>query len=415
MPILRYFLSVTTGLVFQAWLTYAQPLQVHPATIVEYDGALFMPYHETPVEVSYFTDPGIARRSPSQVTILKKKLEACTALFSQDSLLKSPRGLKVTYRGTVLPPPAIQTGQKSIMASFETALYTTLARDSAPAWEATPDARVTIWFNNPAKLAGSPVINDIYVEPRTTGDFFGHPEMDRISAPYRIVAVKNNTLPFFLPVTREDFVLTLISYFQSSIEKNEKTGNRLPTATVHDTPHQKREDGRVKFYNDLEKIRKMDPELADKLMQAYLEAGVPGAGNGQGGSGQGSSQGSGQVDQNIVLNSWREAVRKLKTEMNAMSPTERKSQAWWSSTEETNVSGLTYPGASGSRPLVRINRALIDPTLAPSSIQLMVVEWSMVPGTGFSETTGYNLAFGTLSHLSTEENLWIPLFRLSDQ
>jgi hypothetical protein len=98
--------------------------------------------------------------------------------------------------------------------------------------------------------------------------------------------------------------------------------------------------------------------------------------------------------------------------MNAMSPMERKSQAWWSNNEESNVSGLTPSGYSGSRPLVRLNKNLIDRTRPSSSIQLIVIEWSMIPGTEFEETGGYNLAFSKLSQLSQQEKLWEEVFRM---
>lgn len=403
----RLILMVATGLVFQAPWIAAQPQKSHPDTIVEYDGQQFMPYAPGITENTLSIAPGLARRSPSQVAHLKQKLVECAALFSQDTLLQAPAGLKITFRGAILPLTGTSPASKAIAAEFETALFTTLAKDSAPAWEPSPDARVTIWFNDPVKLAGTPVINDIYAEPRVTGDFFGHPEMDRISVPYRVVAVKNNPLPYFTPVTREDFILTLITFFQNSIEKTEIKGthNSPRTATQVSPPVKNPE--RENFFYELEKIRKMDPELADKLMQAYLEAGIGVAGNHQ-------EETASQVDQNIVLNSWREAVRKLKAEMNAMSPPERKSQAWWSSTEESNVSGLVPAGESGSRPLVRINKNLIDPTKTPNSVQLLVVEWTMVPGTEFSETTGYNLAFGLLAQLSRNGALWNEIFKMID-
>ncbi len=155
-----------------------------------------------------------------------------------------------------------------------------------------------------------------------------------------------------------------------------------------------------KFQRELENIRKLDPRLADRLMQAYTEAGQPASS-----SQQGSETGS-HVDRNIVLNTWREAVRRLKAEMNAMSPLERKSQAWWSNTEDSNVSGLTPAGFSGSRPLVRLNKNLIDKNKPGSAIQLIVTEWSMLPGSDYSNIDGYNLAYGKISQLEKNKILW---------
>jgi hypothetical protein len=123
---------------------------------------------------------------------------------------------------------------------------------------------------------------------------------------------------------------------------------------------------------------------------------------------------SSPVDKNIMLNTWREAVRKLKAEMNAMSSLELKSQAWWSDTENSNVSGLTPAGFSGSRPLVRLNKNLMDKTKPGSSVQIIIAEWSMLPGLDFTDTSGYNVAYGKISQLAKDLRLWQQIFNLID-
>ncbi|HNZ69929.1 MAG: hypothetical protein QM301_04350 [Bacteroidota bacterium] len=374
--------------------------------IVEYDGIPFMPYSKGITENSLVVSPEIARMRPSQVILLKKKLLWCLELFSRHSLFNPLNGLRVTFTGNILPPEVRGDKERWIPLRFDTEIFTTLARDSQPVWEPFPDARVTLYFNHPEKLVGTPVINEIFAEPRQTGTFFNHPLLDRISVPNRIVVMKNHSLPLFEPVSREDFLLTLISYFQASIEKEENKKPHLGVLSEKPEKEDPRETELKKFSQDLEKIRKVDPELAEKLMQAYLSAGIASPEK------ENAQSGSARVDLNIVLNSWREAVRKLKAEMNAMSPMERKSQAWWSNNEESNVSGLTPSGYSGSRPLVRLNKNLIDRTRPSSSIQLIVIEWSMIPGTEFEETGGYNLAFSKLSQLSQQEKLWEEVFRM---
>jgi hypothetical protein len=388
----------------------AQTRSAQHYDIVEFEGQYFMPYAEGVSSSSIMADPGISKTLQSQVNLLKKKLDSCTGVFREDTLFRDFQGLKVTFDARISQVNGTKEQGRLLTSSLETGIFTTLAKDSLPTWETTPDARVTVHFNNPRLLAGSPVINDIYVEPRETGRFLRYPELDRISVPNRVVAVTHSDFPLFEPVSREDFILTLIAFFQGSIEKAEKQGNHSPLQSL-DTSHStltSKEIEKQKFSADLEKIRKVDPELAEKLMQAFIEAGLPSAENSI------SPKNGTPVDHIIVLNSWREAVRKLKTEMNAMSPAERKTQAWWSNTEESNVSGLTPAGYSGSRPLVKINKKLIDRTKPTSSTQLIVVEWSMIPGTEISETTGYNLAYDKLSRLSRHERLWNRVFEMID-
>jgi hypothetical protein len=386
----------------------AQDIQFPPDTIVESDGQYFMPYSAGLKEKTVKVAPDVARMKPSQVSILKRKLKTCIDLFSNDSVFNPFSGLKVIFREEIYSLNGINETAKWIPSSVEIGLYTTLAKDSMPYWESTPDAWITIHFNNPEKLVGNPVINNIYMEPVQTDSWQPWIEFDRISVPNRVTVVKKYDLPWFEPVTREDFILTLITFFQGSIEKAEKkagaSGGYLPSNLNPSS----REAERQKFAVELDRIRKFDPALAEKLMQAYLEAEESGTPDIQ------NQKSNSLVDRNIMLNTWREAVRKLKAEMNAMSPVELKSQAWWSDTENSNVSGLTPSGFSGSRPLVRLNKNLIDKTRPGSSIQLIVAEWSMLPGLDFTDITGYNLAYDKISQLGKNLRLWKQVFELID-
>ena len=382
----------------------AQDIQFPEDTIMESDGQFFMPFSAGVKEKSLKVASDVARMRPSQVSILKRKLSACTALFSKDSLFNPFSGLKVVFKEEINSLDWFNEMAKWIPSSVEIGLYTTLSKDSMPYWETTPDAWITVHFNNPAKLVGNPVINDIYIEPVQTDSWQPWTEFDRISVPNRVTAVKRNELPWFEPVTREDFILTLITFFQGSIDKAEKKAGQTSgnlNATSRNTERQN-------YAVELEKIRKFDPALAEKLMEAYLEAEKSGTTEIQ------DQKSNSHVDKNIMLNTWREAVRKLKAEMNAMSPVELKSQAWWSDTENSNVSGLTPSGYSGSRPLVRLNKNLMDKAKPGSSIQLIIAEWSMLPGLDFTDITGYNLAYDKISQLGKNLRLWQQIYDLID-
>lgn len=378
-----------------------------PGTILEYDGQFFMPYSEGLKEKSLTIAPEIAKLRPSPFNLLKKKINSCLSLFYNDTVFSSFHGLKTTFTGKILPQDGLNEFFKWLPSQLEVRIYTSLAKDSLPYWENDPEAWITVCFNNPRKLVGPPVINDIFIEPRETGSFAGYTEYDRISVPDRIVAVKDSGLHPFEPVSREDFILTLITFFQTSIEKGEKQTVTVATTSELLKAGREKENERLKFEEHLKEIRKVDPLLADKLMDAY-ETGYSDSGN------PANKENENKVDRKIVLNTWREAVRKLKTEMNAMSSLERKSQAWWSNNEDSNVSGLTPPNISGSRPLIRLNRNLIDKTKPNTDIQLIVIEWSLLPASDISETEGYNLANAKLFELIRREKLWNQVFRMLD-
>jgi hypothetical protein len=386
----------------------AQNIQFPADTIIEYDGQYFMPFSTGFKEKMLKVAPDVARMKPSQVSILKRKLKTCSGFFRNDSIFNPFSGLKAIFKEEIYSLDGINETVKWITSSVEIGIYTTLSKDSMPYWESTPDAWITVHFNNPWKLVGNPVINNIYMEPVQTDSWQPWIEFDRISVPNRVTAVKKNDLPWFEPVTREDFILTLITFFQGSIEKAEKKASLSTGYFASNQNPSSRETERQKYAVELEKIRKFDPALAEKLMQAYLEAEKSGTPEIQ------DHKSNTLVDRNIILNTWREAVRKLKAEMNAMSPVELKSQAWWSDTENSNVSGLTPSGFSGSRPLIRLNKNLIVKTKPGSSIQLIIAEWSMLPGLDFTDITGYNLAYDKISQIGKNIRLWQQIYDLID-
>jgi hypothetical protein len=399
--------SILLLIIFLLSVTFisGQEITFPSDTILESDGQYFMPYSPGVKEKTTKIAPEVARMKPSQVSLLKRKLAECSDLLLTDSAFINPTGLKIRISEEIYPIDGINDLVKWIPSSVEVDLYTTLAKDSLPFWDSTPDAWLTVNFNNPRKLVGNPVINNIFIEPMLTGINEPWEEYDRISAPNRITVARKNSLPWFEPVSREDFILTLITFFQVAIEKAEKKAVQ-PRQALSASNASPRETERQKYAAEMEKIRKIDPALADKLMQAYLSAEEsvdPGD--------QLTKQGT-PMDNNIMLNTWREAVRKLKAEMNAMSPVELKSQAWWSDTEDSNVSGLTPAGYSGARPLIRLNKNLIDKNKPGSAIQLIVVEWSVIPGTDFTDISGFNLAYSKISLLGNNQKLWQHLFDL---
>jgi hypothetical protein len=398
--LLILFISFFIGL-------YGQEINFPADTIIESDGQYFMPYYPGVAEQSLKIAPQVARIRPSQVNVLKRKLNTCALIFRNDSAFNPFSGLKAVFKEEIYSMDGIDDLVKWIPSSVDIGLYTTLSKDSIPYWESTPDAWITVHFNNPEKIVGNPVMNDIYIEPVQTDSFQEWIEFDRISVPNRVTAVKRNDLPWFDPVSREDFILTLITFFQGSIEKAEKktgaNGRSVPNSNAS-----ARITERQKYIAELDKIRKFYPSLADKLMEAYHTA------EGSGDQVVEDQRSTSTVDNTIVVNTWREAVRKLRTEMNAMSSLELKSQAWWSDTEDSNVSGLTPAGFSGSRPLVRLNKNLIDKTKSSSSIQLIITEWSMQPRSDFSDISGYNLAYDKISQLGKNSNLWRQIYNLID-
>lgn len=410
-PILgKMMILILLVFIFQWWVTPVSAQEIPPVqdTIVEYEGQLFMPRYEAVIENSFFVAPEVTKLRIPSTNQLKKKMELCASFITNNGLVSVKKGLRIVLRGEITPVAHMVKPITWLPAHLKVSFFATLAKEHEPYWEVDPDAYIDIHFNNPGKLVGDPVINDIYIEPPCGFVSTGRTDFEKIHDHSRVVALKRNNPEFFIPVSREDFIMTLVSYFQTSIEKEEKQNPPFPSVSGVSAGSSAEETENLKFREYLQEIRKYDPELADDLEQVYLKSREKREGSLH------DKENKGNVDRIIVLNTWREAVRKLKTELNAMTPLERKSQAWWSNTEDTNVSGLTPQWTSGSRPLVRLNKNLIDKSKPLSDIQLITVEWSIVPGTSFSDTNGYNLAYQTVSELGLHQELWDRLYSLLD-
>lgn len=366
---------------------------------------VFLPYHKGIIDKNIFISPEITRLRPSPAQTLKNKINSCLSIFSEDTLFRSIKGLRIAFTGRAMIPDDKNSPFHYPVFETDIGFHSILSGDTIPVWLDDPDAWLTVYFNNPLKLAGYPIIHDIYEEPVITGEFFGHREYHRISSPHRMVAVKNNPGPLYEPVSREDFLLSLISYFQVSIEREENPGMKPAKESEIQVSPWNRETAFKKFEEHLKEIRKYDPLLAGRLEAAYRE-------RMQSKEIQTLPANENKVDRMIVLTTWREAVRKLKAEMNAMSPLERKSQAWWSNSENSSVSGLTPASYFGSRPLVRINKNLIDKSRSPATIQLIVMEWPEIPFPEIQDQTGYYLACSKLQQLMENHPLWNQVFNL---
>jgi hypothetical protein len=115
---------------------------------------------------------------------------------------------------------------------------------------------------------------------------------------------------------------------------------------------------------------------------------------------------------NMQLNVWKEGIRKLRAELNAMSPSERRSQAHWSESETMNTSGLTPPGHPGSNPVARINSQIIDNSKPETDMQLITIEWGVDTAPYASFKQGRSLQYHRLYEFGQCREVWENLFSL---
>ncbi len=242
----------------------------------------------------------------------------------------------------------------------------------------------TIYFNAPSKIFDIPVVSDIYFKPEKTADFLGYPIY--FNGRFETSAISKAQNPLFLPVTREEFLKDLIA-------DEEKKQKEYGTGLSVDESLREME----KAYRELLKRDKVAAAEFKNEMDDYAA----------------------NLKQNIDT---PDLVSLLKTELDKLSPSERKTQAYYSigaMEKYGNFSGLVPESDKDSgNLLVRPNYSLIEK--GKNSIQLIVVKWNLTTTNKENcsprlyipkQNVGYEIADNILSELYNNTDIWRQILR----
>ncbi len=394
-----------------SWLAAPVMSQTTPAfsdEIILYRGERFMPFIDGPVEENSFSSPDFTRQQLRMVGVMRENLVKASAAMKACQLFHPPQGFKLSIQSSTLPPVEFHNNE-SLSGSLRLELFVTMVCNERPCYDKKTDAAVTLVFNDPAQLAAIHVMDDIWLQPRKISDFYGYPVYKLYSGSREITVIRDNELPLYLPVAREDFIMTLIRHFSEIISDDEHLAS-LPQSKekLLSISEEERAERNSEFNKAYARMFRFDPLLARKLKDNFEEAERRLA--------EAQSDTSLSITQaqfvNMQVNVWREAIRKLRAELNAMSPSERRSQAHWSESEQMNTSGLTPPGHPGSHPVARINPLIIDNSRPRTDIQLITIEWGvdLAPFASFKQ--GRSLQYNKLYELSQCGEVWKQIFEM---
>ena len=397
--------------VLVSWLAapvMSQTTPVFSDEIILYRGERFMPFIDGPVEENSFSSPDFTRQQLRMVGAMRENLVKASAVMKACELFHPPQGFKLSVQSNTLPPVEFHNSE-SLSGSLRLELFVTMVCNERPCYDKKTDAAVTLVFNDPTQLAAIHVMDDIWLQPRKVSDFYGHPVYKLYNGRREITVVSNSDMPLYLPVMREDFIMALIRHFGAIISEEEKLAS-LPQAKdkLLSLSQEERAERNSEFNKAYASMFRFDPLLARKLKDNFEEAERRLA--------EAQSDTSLSITQaqfvNMQVNVWREAVRKLRAELNAMSPSERRSQAHWSESEQMNTSGLTPPGHPGSNPVARINPLIIDNYRPNTDIQLITIEWEVDIAPYASFKQGRSLQYHKLFELSQCEDAWTQIFEM---
>jgi hypothetical protein len=376
--------------------------------IVLYRGERFMPFIDGAFEEYTIPSTDFNRQQLRMVGTMRDKISAASAILKSCQIFQPPQGFKLVLYSQALAPVDFYENE-SLGGSLRFELFVTMVCNEKPCYDKKTDATVTISFNDPTKLAALHIMDDIWVQPRKISDFLGQPVYRLFNGRREITVVTENELPLYVPVTREDFIMTLIRHFRDIIVEDEYLA-ALPQSketllSFSDEENGNRKADFEKAYNNMFRF---DPLLARKLKDNFEQTEQK--------LKEAKSDSTVYITQsqyiNMQLSVWKEGIRKLRAELNAMSPSERRSQAHWSESETMNTSGLTPPGHPGSNPVARINSQVIDNSKPETDLQLITIEWGVDTAPYASFKQGRSLQYHKLYEFSQCGEVWENLFSL---
>jgi hypothetical protein len=237
----------------------------------------------------------------------------------------------------------------------------------------------TVIINNPYAVVGTPLIEDIYVCPHQTADFYGYPiyQTNRDE----ITVASNKQIPLFLPVSQQEYLQAHIDFWEFEIEKNkaeqEKPENQLSTKATVDVEKAERQKAMDEAYREL---LKFDKAAAEELKKSSIEFEAQLA-EGMLNNPEAAISKSDVLEKGNSLA--QQTLAALRAELASLTPDQRKKQAHYHVDAQEiyrNRSGLVPFEYAEPRincePLVRVNKAIVDS--ANPNPQLMVIDWSIL-------------------------------------
>lgn len=302
--------------------------------------------------------------------------------------LNPPQGFRATYRGynKKITNSGLFVSESQDPNPYYEAIFSLVFEPYYKSETGKPEvspqgvgSNVEIYFNNPYRMAGSPLIEDIYLCPRQTADFYGFPIFRNNRSELTIVSKKQ--LPLFIPVAQEEFLLAHIRFWEKELEKSRKEQqlpeNELSIKETFDAGKAERIKAMEEAYRTL---LQYDQNAAEEMRREFLKT------ESEVGADL-STDPNTIVSKSDLLQSdvdmYKQTVEQLQAELDALTPEQRKLQAHFHVDAQEryhNRSGMVpYERAKpreNCEPLVRINPQLVD--ARNPNPQLMVISWDIL-------------------------------------
>ena len=301
--------------------------------------------------------------------------KVCNAIASWDSL-KPPKGFEARFMGSnnqleVMLSAYLKQGNSKIVKSGATLMF---------------------YINDPARLAGSPVVNNIYLLPERVTEFYGYPVYQNTHGEVILIS-KIKTSPF-VPVSQGEYLQQLIQI--ETVKQKKETGEH---------PKSDMDEILTEMEKAYKELLRTAPSAASELKIEIEKFKADKANQG-------------------TENKPDDLLTSLKRELDKLTPAERNKPARYSlgaMEKYGNLSGL-IPHAKDDEgtALVKIAPEFSGLVNEKSVIRLLVVSWNVGDNNSTSdnprlydgEAKGFGLADHYMAKLYMQQKIWNSIINL---
>lgn len=383
-----------------------------PVKFPQYEFRFFPDYRGTfEKSLNEVFDPDGYGYDMKQENLLREKVKRTIQAFESYKPLNPPRGLKARLYALTEVRKFPSSAAPRLSAMLDLYLFSYAEDENGKPSTAGETANwITLYYNNPALLTGTPVLENIYCTPLKTGNFFGHSVYE--TGRGEITLLTNSRRPLYIPVSQEEFLYAMINSVKKkraeASEDFSKEGSNLSAKEEYKKGKKQRLDDFKKAYAEILRVDKAtaaeykkDFEQTEKELEAEMESNP-----------EMSVKPKSIMEQGDEF--YRITLKSLTEELNSLSPAERKKQAYYSTAAmEENISGLVNEGNPDGEPLIKINPDLFNSKLPQSEVQFIIVNWhGLKPSVYDGSREGYNLEKWFLTQLSKDESFWKSILNI---
>lgn len=253
-------------------------------------------------------------------------------------------------------------------------------------------AQLSIGINDPIKIFGTAVTDNIFLRPEKVAGFFGFPVY--MNTDHEVTVITKNNTPLFVPVTREEYLKQLIRTEEQK-QQNE-------------TGIQQKSDSElilVEMEKSYKELLKTDPDVASEFkteIQKFRD----------------------DMKENQNTDVPAGYLSSLKEELKNLSPADRIKPAWYSigaMEKYGNLSGLVT-GSNGEEgtALVRMAPAYSGLINNENIIKLLVIKWNVGSDNSISDkprlyeggAKGFLLADYYMARIYHQQKIWNNIIKL---